>query len=176
MGVIGEMKKMGPPMDLRRLLRRASDEQGASIVEMGVSAAVMLATIIGIFEVSLALYSYHFTADAAREASRWAMVRGSTCSTYSPGLDHCNAQESDIQSYVQNLGYPGLDRNNLSVTATWYSHSNPPNPTWTACGTPCRQPGNLVQVVVTYDFPLNVPFWRKSIVAVSSTSKMVVSQ
>jgi Flp pilus assembly protein TadG len=161
---------------LRKLLQDAGGEDGVAIVEMAVSAAIMFAVIIGIFEVCLALYSYHFTADAAREASRWAMVRGSACSTYSPGLDHCNAQLSDVQSYVQNLGYPGLDAQNLSVAATWYSHSTPPNPTWTACGNVCNQPGNMVQVVVTYNFPLNVPFWKTSIVGVSSTSNMVVSQ
>jgi Flp pilus assembly protein TadG len=176
-------KKRTPVRSLRGFKERGWDrlsagkEDGAALIEFAISAALVLSMLIGVFEMCLALYSYHFTADAAREASRWAMVRGSQCTTYSAGLDHCNAQPSDIQNYVQNLGYPGLSQNNVSVVSTWYSPSSPPNPTWSLCtsGT-CNNPGNLVKVVVTYNFPLQIPFWKSGTLAVSSTSQMVVSQ
>jgi len=32
--------------------------------------------IFGIVEVSIGLYTYHYLSDAARDGSRWAMVRG----------------------------------------------------------------------------------------------------
>lgn len=156
--------------------RLSKDDSGAALVELAISAAVIFSMMIGIFEICLALYAYHFTADAAREATRWAMVRGSQCSTYSAGLGSCNAQGTDITTFVKNLGYPGLSASNFTVTSTWYSHTDPPNPTWTACGSTCNDPGNMVQVVVTYNFPLHIPFWQNGTLAVGSTSQMVISQ
>ena len=50
-------------------------------------------------------FSTRFTADAAREGSRWAVVRGSQCSTNTPGLNDCNATQTDIKNFVQSLGY-----------------------------------------------------------------------
>ena len=41
-----------------------------------ICAFVVIPTLFGIIEVSLALYSYNFVTDAAREATRYAIVRG----------------------------------------------------------------------------------------------------
>ena len=146
------------------------------MVELAVSASVILSLVLGMFQMGLVLYAYHFTADAAREASRWAIVRGNLCSTYTPGLDHCNASSSDIQNYVRGLGYPFA--NNLNVSATWLTAGTAPAMTWTACGvaSSCKAQGNQVQVSVSYSFPVYIPFWSGRSIGIGSTSSMVVAQ
>ena len=157
----------------QRRLSLAS-ECGASLVEMAISASIIFSLILGMMQFSLALYAYHFTADAAREGSRWAIVRGGQCATNTPGLDHCNAQSSDIQNYVQGLGYPHAS--SMTVTAAWYSASAPPSTVWTACGNVCNSPGNTVKVTVSYNVPLYIPLWRNATVRVGSVSQMVIVQ
>ena len=165
---------------LRAPWSAAADEQGNSLVEMAIGVSLFLMLLIGIIETSLALYTYNYVSDAAREGSRWAIVRGSACSTNTPGLDHCNASTSEIQNYVQSLAYPGINSSNLTVTATWLKPSSPPGATWSSCvsspSAPCNQQGYEVQVTVSYPFPLNIPFWQNTNLTVSSTSSMVISQ
>jgi Flp pilus assembly protein TadG len=149
---------------LSRTLRRLKQEEGATLVEFGLSCAVLFMTLFGIFELSNALYAYNFVADAAHEATRYALVRGSACT----GLTDCNINSSTaLQTYVRGLGYPGIDPNNLTAAATW-SGSN----------TPSNAPGNTVSVTVTYTYPLNIPFWPQSgtILHLSNTSQMTISQ
>jgi Flp pilus assembly protein TadG len=115
--------------------------------------------MFGIFAFCTALYSYNFVSEAAREASRYAMVRGSSCS----GFTDCGVTSAQIQTYVRSLGYPGINTNNLTATATWSAGN---------------APGNPVSVTVTYTYGLNIPFWPQSgsILNLSSTSQMVISQ
>jgi Flp pilus assembly protein TadG len=120
-------------------------------------------------EISLALYTYHFVAQAARQATRYAMVRGSSCTTFASA---CPAQPSDIQNYVRGLGFPGIDSDNITVTTTWPT-------TGAACtpsSMPCNNPGNAVQVTVKYNFPLSIPFVPASTLSLSSSSQMAISQ
>jgi Flp pilus assembly protein TadG len=153
-------------------------EQGASLVEMAVSLSVFLSVWIGIFVIILAVYSYLFVSNAAREASRYAMVRGSQCSTNTPGVTNCGVTQAELQTWVQNLGYPGLNKNNLTVTANWLTATTSGSTTtWSACsGSGCNLPGNMVKVTVSYAFPFSIPFWQKSNLNIGSTSGMVISQ
>jgi Flp pilus assembly protein TadG len=147
------------------------DDAGATIVEFTVSAAVLLMALFGIIQCSLALYVYNYVSDAAREATRYAMVRGSSCTL----LTGCNVTQAEIQTYLRGFQYPGVNVSNLNATATWLSQ-NASSPTgWTACGSPCEAPGNQVRVQVTYTFPLSIPFWKNSTVDIASTSEMVIS-
>jgi Flp pilus assembly protein TadG len=155
--------------DIRRSL---DSEEGAILIEAAVSFALMIALIMAVFQFSLALYSSHFVADAAREASRYAIVRGSSSCSDSPNLTNCNATAEAIQSWVRNLNYPGINPQNLTVTTTWPSSGVDCYPS----ASPCNNPGNLVNVVVTYGFPLNVPFWKSVTINLRSTSQMVISQ
>ncbi len=146
-------------------------DEGSNIVEMAVVSSVMFAVLFGIVELSLALYTYNYVSDAAREASRYAIVRGSSCSV----LTNCGVTGAKIQTYVQNLGYPGMNAANTTVTTTWLSPSTTTPVTWTACGSQCNVPGNAVQVTVTYSFPLSIPFVPKSTLSLHSTSQMVIA-
>jgi Flp pilus assembly protein TadG len=141
-------------------MRRLRGEEGATLVEFALSSAVLFMFLFGIIAFSGALYSYNFVSDAAHEATRYAMVRGSACT----GLTNCNMSTSaPIQTYVRNLGYPGIIPGNLTAVASW---------------TPDNTPGSTVTVTVTYTYPLNIPFWPQSgtILSLHSTSHMTISQ
>jgi Flp pilus assembly protein TadG len=159
--------------------RNLRGEEGASLVEMALACSTLLLMLFGIIETSIGLYTYHYVADAAREGSRWAMVRGSLCSTNTPGLDHCNASSSDISTYVKSLGYWHND-SNMTVSATWATPTTsgtPATATWSACTTgTCNQPGFMVIVTVTEAFPLSIPYWKATTLNLTSTSRMVISQ
>lgn len=172
------LNQLGRP---RRYAKASGDirsEEGATIVATALASTILLCFFIGVFEMSLALYNYHLVCDAAREATRYAIVRGSASCTNSPNLSNCNATSAEIQSYVQGLGYPNSGQ--LTVTTTWLSAASSGSPattTWSACSSgTCNAPGNLVNVVVTEVFPLNVPFISKLTLNLSSTSQMVISQ
>ncbi|HMG86104.1 MAG TPA: TadE family protein [Terracidiphilus sp.] len=149
----------------------ASGDEGSAIVEMAVVSSLLFAVLFGIIELSLALYTYNYVSDAAREATRYAIVRGSACTQ----LTNCGVTSAQVQSYVRSLGYPGMTSTNTTATTTWYSPSSAPPTTWTACGTPCNAPGDAVQVKVTYSFPLSIPFVPKSTLSLKSTSLMVIA-
>jgi hypothetical protein len=70
----GEAMEKGPTcMTLR------ANQRGSALVEQALVLTILLAVIFGIIDSGRALYTYHFVSQAAREATRWASVRGSTC-------------------------------------------------------------------------------------------------
>jgi Flp pilus assembly protein TadG len=180
--------------------RRVHGEEGAALVEMALASIVMLAMLFGIIEMSLAIYTYTFVSDAAREATRYAIVRGPDSCTISPTFPNCNlsggSAGNPLQTYVRSLTYPGVDPSRLSVAATWlvasgtlvgsgstgYTTTSWPNACAgggafdTGTGLACNNVGNAVRVVVSYQFPLSIPFWRATTLNISSTSQMVISE
>lgn len=139
------------------------------MVEMALSLIILLTILFGLLEICLALYSYHFISDAAREGSRFAMVRGSACAP--PGYE-CNVTGPQVQTYVQDLSFPGINPSNMTVTTTWSAY-----PPGAVCATAaCNDPGDLVTVQVNYNFPLSIPFIAPRTLAMTSTSSMVISQ
>lgn len=173
---------------LRRLRHCFKSDGGTTLVETAIACSIFFALLLGVFEFSLAFYTYHFTSSAARQGSRYAIVRGADCQMNLPAAPasfHCGASETDVARYVKNLNYPGINSSKyMGVTVTSFSHdltttsNNQPHTVWSSCGrgTSCNAPGDQVQVTVTYDFPLSIPFWNKQSVRISSTSNMVYSQ
>lgn len=154
------------------IARLARSETGATLVETAISLSILLCVLVGTFEMCLALYSYHYVSYAAREASRYAVVRGSTSCSNTPNLTNCNITSAQLQTWVQSLGFPGIISNNLTVTTTWPTTGANCYPSTT----PCNNPSNLVNVVVNYAYPFTVPFWKSGTINISSTSQMVISQ
>ena len=154
---------------LSRNLRRLHGEEGQSLAETAISAVGVLTLFFGVMEMSLALYTYHFLSDAARLATRYAIVRGSSCSGFASA---CPASASDVQTFVKNLDFPGIVPANVTVTTTWPTTGSPCTPS----SLPCNNPGNVVKVQVQYTFPLSIPFIPSSNLTMSSTSQMVISQ
>jgi Flp pilus assembly protein TadG len=155
-----------------RVRQHACNECGATIVETAISFSLLICSLLGAFQIALALYTYHFVSDAAREATRYAIVRGSTSCSNTPNLANCNATAAVIQAWVRNLGYPGINPNNLTVTTTWPTTGANCYPSTS----PCNNPSNLVNVAVNYVFPLNVPYWKTGSINIVSSSQMVISQ
>jgi Flp pilus assembly protein TadG len=150
-------------------MKQRACESGSILVEFAFSVAVLLTVVFGIMEASLALYSFHLISEAAREGSRYAMVRGNTCNVNGSS---CTATPASIQSYVQSLGYPGIDPAKMSVSTSYAAF-----PANTTCSpnANCENAGNLVTVKVVYTFNLNIPFVPSSLLNMTSTSSMVLS-
>ena len=164
---------MTPPIRRRQLRPAAGrsepgmrDEQGSTIVEFAVGASVLLMVVFGIILMALALYTYNVVSESAREATRYAIVRGSACHFASA----CPAASGDIQTYVQNLGFPGSST--LVATPAWSAY-----PAGGACKhAGCNGPGDQVTVTVSYSFPVAIPFVPNRTISMSSTAAMVISQ
>lgn len=150
--------------------RLIDHDLGSVTLETAVSFVLHFALLFGVMEASLGIYAFHFTAQAAREGTRYASVRGFSCAGFSSA---CPAQSSDIQTYIKGITYPGIDPAAMTVTTTWSAF-----PSGTACSpsASCNNPGDLVTVVVKYQFPFSVPLLPANIWTVTSTSAMVISQ
>jgi len=172
-------------------------EQGNTLVEMALAMTVYAALFVGIIELCLTLYTYNYVSDAAREATRWAVVRGANSCTISSTFPSCNLLPTNVTSttnpsgnpvlaYIYALNYPSMNASNLSVSVTWWVASQNANgsTSWTtqctgatdANGNPCNATGNQVRVVVTYTYPLSIPFSLKRNLALSSTSEMMINE
>jgi Flp pilus assembly protein TadG len=125
--------------------------RGATFVEFAIVALPMLMLTFGIIAFGMAVYSYSFVSNAARDAVRYAIVHGNA--SLSP------ASSSDIQQYVRSEAY-GLNSTGLSVATTW---------------APDNKPGSVVKVQVTYSFH---PFYPMSSMTLplSSSAQMVISR
>lgn len=169
-------------LGISRYLRRSNNftiiesDSGASVVEFALSASILMMLLIGITQITLALYTFTFVSEAARETSRYAIVRGSACT----GFPDCNATASQIQNYARRLVYPGISPSSITVTTTWLtatSTGTPATTTWSTCSSGvCNAPGNQVKVLVKYAYVLSIPFWRSTPLDIKSTSSMVISQ
>ena len=162
----------------RRTLPLRRGERGQTIVEMALCTISILMVVFAAMELCLAMYTYHFVSAAAREGARYAMVRGSLCLPTGTG---CPATPSNIQDYVRELGFPGINPSYMTVTATCGVNPTPPTaPTLSACaatgGTPNYVAGNLVQVVVSYQYPFVFPFVKSTTITMTSTSQMVIAE
>jgi hypothetical protein len=157
-------------------------EEGATLVEMALVSAIMLSLLFGVIQVCLALYAYNFVCEAAREATRYAMVRGESSCLIAPSFPNCNLNPTTagntVQDFARSLGYPGLNANNLTATATWWSPTGTQPESWTTACTAatCNAKGHMVEVQVNYAFPLNIPFWKNSTLNLGSTSEMMISE
>ena len=171
-------------------LKKLGGEEGATLVETAIAFSLMLAILFGLVVTSFALYTYHYLSAAAREATRYAIVRGSnSCSSSGSALANCNMGpdtngQKTLQAWVSSRGYPGIDGSKITVQALWYSEStytdslgNPVHQWITLCssGDTCNDPGNMVKVTVQYAFPFSIPFWKATTLNMSSTSSLVIS-
>lgn len=192
---------------LRRIVASLVDastrEDGATLVEMGLAALVAIMFLFGIIETSYMLYSYNYVSNAARDATRYAAVRGpNSCNdaTVTPfpdcGLKPTNftsttdSTKNPLLAYIEGMGYPGLSASNTSLEVkylvatktsagltTWASDSNCSSTSdLDSSSNACNNVGNMINVKVVYNFPLNIPFWRSMTVPVTSTSQMMISE
>jgi Flp pilus assembly protein TadG len=163
------------PLMGRRHLRLATGrsrsslrgEQGTSTIEFALGASLLFMTVCGIIAICFALYTYNIASEAARAGARFAIVRGSACTSFGTA---CPATSGNIQTYVQNLGFPGSGH--MLATAAWSAY--PAGGTCKHAG--CNGPGDQVTVTVTDQFPVVIPFVPHRTLSMSSTAAMVISQ
>lgn len=152
------------------------DREGSSLLEFAIAVATLLTAIIGIVSAALALSAYHYTANAAREGARYAMVRGSTwkVACAAPSTYGCTATGNSVKAYLVAIAPTGMKSANTAVTTTW--------PGTTAAGTACYSgnglngPGCSVRVDVSYTFKMTLPLLPKKTLQFSSSSTMPISQ
>lgn len=148
----------------------SSSERGSVLLEFGLVAIVLFMMIFGIIDFGRALFTYHFVANAAREGTRYASVRGADCN---PLMTGCPADSGSIQTYLRGEATGiGVDPNQLNVTTTWPVQSGSP----TICTSSFNNPGCTVQVAVSYNFKFVFPFLPTSPLNLSSSSATVITQ
>jgi Flp pilus assembly protein TadG len=182
---------------------RLAGERGTTLVEYAIVLTILLTFIFGVMDFSRYLYVYHFAADAAREATRYAAVRGSTFSTAcSAGqTTGCYASAANVATYVQGITPGGIlaatgPNSSWTSSTTCSSSGSVSSPTvstcWpgqldstSSCNTTASgvtgvddNPGCLVEVVVAYPFQFMLPFLPASTktYTISSTSEVVIEQ
>jgi len=141
-------------------------DSGQAMVEFAVTASVFFMLLVGLLKICLAVYTYHYVSEVARETIRYAVVHGSSSSSPVSTND-------PIQIYARAIGYPGITSTLLTTTSTWDTY-----PTSGGTCTPslrCNNPGNIVKVKVSYAFPFTVPFRTSQTLNMSSTAAMVIA-
>jgi hypothetical protein len=149
--------------------RLLGEETGGSMIELVLSSTIMLAILLCMIQICMVLYAYCCTAMAAREGTRWAIVRGSSCNSFSTS---CPATKANVTSYIQGLQFPGVNAASFGVTTTYSAY---PSGTCSPSSS-CTNPGNLVKIQVTYSYPINLPMVSKMTLSLGSTSQMIISQ
>ncbi|HWH60052.1 MAG TPA: TadE/TadG family type IV pilus assembly protein [Terriglobales bacterium] len=148
------------------------------MVEFALTVIVLLVMLFAIIDFGRALYTYHFVSNAARTATRWAMVNGADCNddgscNGTAPMNNGPAGVADVQNYVKGLTPPGIDPNQLTTTACGVvgvtCPASPPSCT-TSNGAGCT-----VQVTVSYPFSFLVPLVYKNSITLSSTSQMIIA-
>jgi Flp pilus assembly protein TadG len=152
-------------------------ERGDSMIEFAVVAIVLFTCIFGIMDCSRALYAYHLASYSAREATRYAMVRGSTwgstpCST--TATFGCNATSANVQAYVKSIAPLTSDVSSLTATTTWPGTELAGSATTCTIANGANSPGCLVIVQVNYAFNYTLPLLPSTTLNLKSTSAVVI--
>lgn len=152
---------------IRRKLR-VKNSFGQAAVEFTLVFILFVLLMYIIVEGARAVFAFSSASQAAREGVRYASVRGgtSTCPT------DCPASVAQITNYVRGKAVAVYLQ---TVNVCWFKI----NPT-TVCVTDPhnpdnQEPGSNVRVRVTIDFQPILPLVPKTLIPISSTSEMVIS-
>ena len=126
---------------------------GSAVLEFGLVVVMFFMFVFGVMDFGRALYTYHFVSNAACEATRYALVRGSSSTT--------PVTASEIQTYVKSITPEGIDPNSLTISTTW---------------SPDNAPGSSVKVQVSDNFQFMTPVLTTYQMNLSDSSQMVISQ
>ncbi|HTX75835.1 MAG TPA: TadE/TadG family type IV pilus assembly protein [Terracidiphilus sp.] len=168
-------------MKIRNLIRSLRKETGSEMVEFALASMIFFSTILGIADLSRAMYVYHFVTYASQQATRYAIVRGaswsSACSTSAPpsfSMSYqCTASSADIQNFVKSLGT--VNSANLTITPTWPGTTADCSSSCSACTT-TNAAGCLVQVKVSYAFTFLTPFFKHTSVNFYGTAEKTIQE
>jgi Flp pilus assembly protein TadG len=151
-----------------------ASDSGTNILEFSIAFSLLLLCAFGIIECSMALYTDHFVVNAAKEATRYAIVRGSSwsgdCSAYSSFS--CTATSGDVASFVDSIVPPGIDPTKLVITTTWPGT----DPSGNVCNTTNgdNSPTCVVEVQVSFPFNFLLPFLPTNALVLTGSSSEVI--
>jgi Flp pilus assembly protein TadG len=148
------------------LAARCFRQRGTTLVEFAFVIITFTTFLFGIVGFGHALYTYHFLNNAAKDATRWAAVNGSTCNSDSScngtaPMNNGTASATDIDTYVRSHVPTGINgavgasatATPLAVNAVWTAPSGSPP----ICTTVAKSPGCTVSVTVSYAFNFILP-------------------
>lgn len=167
-----------------KLKRFLTDQSGSEIVEFSLSALTLMTMVLGIMDVTRAMYAYHIVSHAAQSGARYAMMRGadwtSSCGTSAPPsftMSYgCKASSTDVQNYVKSLGMVNWSNQGTTpVTVTWPATTPDCTSSCSACAT-TNSKGCMVKVQVQYKFTFDTVFFKQTSVTFSSTAQQVIQQ
>jgi Flp pilus assembly protein TadG len=121
------------------------------MVEAAISLTLFFMLVFGIVGFGRGVWAYSWASHAAREATRWACVRGEAS-----GHPTTSGAVSD---FVKQHA-PGLDQSRITVSTTWPDGD--------------QKAGHVVQVTVQYNVTKLVPYVPA--MTVSSRSQMPIAQ
>jgi Flp pilus assembly protein TadG len=174
-------------LDILRRLSWAREECGAALVEFAVSVTLLMFLLFAVFQGIFAMYIYHYTAWAAQQGARFAIVRSHTfstnvtsyCNTSAPPnftmAYGCEAKASDIQNYVQSLGAINSNALTINTTSSYVWPGTNPDGNTTGCTANPNSKGCLVKVTTSYSFNL-LPYMPASALKMAATSEKVIVQ
>ncbi len=152
-----------------RAPQKRDRDKGSALVEFALASFTILLVLFLIIDLGRALYAYNWVSNAARQGSRFAMVRGTTCdpllAPYCATFPSPGAKSSDIMNYVDSLAI-GIDTSQLTVNSRcWVSNTAFQLP-------PCSVPG-WVQVQVQYNFHFLSPLFPLAWTMTSASERAV---
>ena len=125
--------------------KKLSRQRGAEIIELAFTLVYFIIIIMTIIEGSRLVYSYTSTNYLAREAVRYAVVRGSKAKEMDTGglRTDVPVNQDHIRSFIRNQGVlQGLKDENIIATFSDDQY---------------KKPGSTVTVSVSYPFATGVP-------------------
>ena len=138
----------------------AQSESGGSQIEFVLSLTALMTFVFAVMEICMVFYTYGMISESAREATRYAIVRGSTCLTSSS--TSCTASAATINTYATGRGFPNIG-GGTPVATTTFPDGN-------------QAPGSRVKVDIKYTVSIKVPFVPKNSLALDSSSEMYILQ
>jgi len=173
--------------DVQKWFCLACQERGSALVEFAVTVPLLIFLLFAVLQGMFAMYIYHYTAYAAQQGARFAMVRGYTasqnigtpCGTSAPPnftmVYDCTAVSGDIQNYVQSLGAINPSNLTINTSNSYVWPGKNPDGTTTGCTTQSNSKGCLVRVTANYTFDV-IPFLPFTALRMSATSEKVIAQ
>ena len=150
-----------------RLRPRMAARRGAALVEAGIVLPVLITLVIGMIDLGLAVSRSQMVAQAAREVSRLAMVRGSLApsamgswgpTTYGPSA--ANSSDAIAQAAAPRLA--GLNAADVTLKLEWLDGNN--------------QEESRVRVTVTTTYqPMLTAVFGGTPISLSSTSTVRIT-
>lgn len=153
-------------------------EQGSTILEFAFSAVVLFMLLFGVIGVTMAFYTYQVVDEYARDASRYAMVRGNGCSHLASGtatscsISTGSTANAALKTYLNHELFPGINGSSLLVSTTYAKSPGAQQCTITNC----NGSGDQVTVTVSYPYLYAVPFVPQRSFTMSASSTMTISQ